>query len=508
MFVELALIFLLGALGAGFVVYAFLSKRQQALMRRSEEQRGMERREERLAMREEQSQWLAAHEKERLEFEREISRERQAIELEAKRVESQEKALQDTEQELRSESGRLEALDLELRNGMHELTKQRRLLQLKLHALTRMDKQAARQELMRLTEESCADELRDLRAQLLGRSESDINAQAQRTLLAAMQRITARPMNDATATVVTLSSEDLKGRIIGREGRNIRTFEQATGTTLLIDETPDSVLISCFDPVRREIARIALEQLLKDGRIHPASIEEAVVDATEAMHGNVIELGEGALRELRIGGVHAEVIQLLGKLHYRLSNNQNTLKHSIEVAQLASLLAAELGLDTGLALRAGLFHDIGKSMEEHFEHSHAKAGADLLKRLGEDERVVNAVAAHHEEVPAESPYAPLVMVADALSAVRPGARTSSIEGFIERVRTIEAIAKEEPGVVEAYALQAGRELRVIIQPEQVGEEASRILARRLRHRIEEEMTYPGSIRITVIREQRFVETAT
>jgi ribonuclease Y len=508
MFLELALVFLLGALGAGTIVFAVIAKRQQAFVLRAEEQRGIERREERLALREEQSQWLSEREKERLEQERELACERQELELKTKRVESRERSLQEEEREVRSEKERLEAQDSELRDSMVEVTKQRRLLQLKLHALTRMDKQAARQELMRLTEESCADELRELRAELLGRSEREIHEQAQRTLLAAMQRITARPMNDATATVVTLASEDLKGRIIGREGRNIRTFEQATGTTLLIDETPDSVLISCFDPVRREIARIALEQLLKDGRIHPASIEEAVAEATEAMHGNVIELGEGALRELRIGGVHPEVIQLLGKLHYRLSNNQNTLKHSIEVAQLASLLASELGLDTGLALRAGLFHDIGKSMEEHFENSHAKAGADLLKRLGEDERVVNAVAAHHEEVPAESPYAPLVMVADALSAVRPGARTSSIEGFIDRVRTIEAIAKEEPGVVEAYALQAGRELRVIIQPERVGEEAARILARRLRQRIEEEMTYPGSIRITVIREQRFVETAT
>lgn len=508
MFLELALVFLLGAFGAGITVYALISKRQQSIAMRAEERRKVEQREERLALREEQMQWLAEREKERIAAERTIASERQDMELKSKRIHAREQALADAQKELSEEQSRLQALDEELRESMQGVTKQRRLLQLKLHALTRMDKQAARQELMRLTEESCADELRELRAERLGRTEKEINEQAQRTLLAAMQRITARPMNDATATVVPLPSDDLKGRIIGREGRNIRTFEQATGTTLLIDETPDSVLVSCFDPVRREVARIALERLIKDGRIHPASIEEAVVEATEAMRENVIELGESALRELRIGGVHAEVIQLLGKLHYRLSNNQNTLKHSVEVAQLASLLAAELGLDTQIALRAGLLHDIGKAMEEHFDHSHARAGADMLKRLGEDERVVNAVAAHHEEVPAESAYAPLVMVADALSAVRPGARMSSIEGFIERVRTIEAIAKEEAGVVDAYALQAGRELRVIIQPEQVGEEAARMLARRIRQRVEEEMNYPGSIRITVIREQRFVETAT
>jgi ribonuclease Y len=508
MFLEFALVFLLGALGAGAIVFAWITKRQQVHMLKIEEQNNLERREERLALREEQSKWLTAREKEKIQLERQLSQERQELELTNQRLTSREKTLHATEQDLQSEKQRLECLDLELRNGMHEVTKQRRLLQLKLHGLTRMDKQAAREELIRLTKESCADELRDLRTELLGRSEIEITKQAQRTLLAAMQRITARPMNDATATVVPLPSEDLKGRIIGREGRNIRTFEHATGTTLLIDETPDSVLISCFDPVRREIARIALEQLLKDGRIHPTSIEEAVTEAHSAMHENVIELGEGALRELRINGVHPEVIQLLGKLHYRLSNNQDTLKHSIEVAQLASLLAAEIGLDTSLALRAGLFHDIGKSMEDHFEHSHAKAGADLLKRFGEDERVVNAVAAHHEEVPAETPYAPLIMVADSLSAVRPGVRTTSIDGFIERVKTVEALAKEEPGVIEAYALQAGRELRVIIHPDQLGDEDARVLARRLRQRVEDEMSYPGSIKITVIREQRFVETAT
>jgi len=314
-------------------------------------------------------------------------------------------------------------------------------------------------------------------------------------------------MNDATATVVALPSEEMKGRIIGREGRNIRTFEHATGTTLMIDETPDSVLISCFDPVRREIARLALDALLRDGRIHPASIEEEVEKAEEAMNANVIELGEGALRKLRLSDVHPDVVALLGKLHYRLSNNQNTLGHSVEVANLCALIAAEIGLDPVIAKRAGLFHDLGKAVDEEYQGSHAAVGAEIIKQHGEDARVVNAAAAHHKEVPAESAYAGLVMVADSLSAVRPGARASSIDGFIQRVRSIEDIAKQQDGVSDAYAIQAGREVRVIVEPLKVDEDEARKIALLIRGRIEEELNYPGAIEITVIREQRFTQTA-
>ena len=314
-------------------------------------------------------------------------------------------------------------------------------------------------------------------------------------------------MTDATATVVSLPSEEMKGRIIGREGRNIRSFEHATGTTLMIDETPDSVLISCFDPVRREVARIALEALLRDGRIHPANIEDEVIKAEAEMSANVIELGEDALRRLRLHDVHAEVVGVLGKLHYRLSNNQNTLEHSVEVGHLCALIASEIGLDPVIAKRAGLFHDIGKALDEEYEGSHAKVGASFIKQHGEDGIVVNAAAAHHNEIPAESAYATLVMVADSISAVRPGARTSSIDGFIQRVRSIEEIAQKQKGVSEAYAIQAGREVRVIVEPDKVDDQEAKKLARRIRQRIEAELNYPGSVEITVIRETRFTETA-
>ena len=394
-----------------------------------------------------------------------------------------------------------------LSDAEHEAEKIRRLYRLKLHQITQMERDEARQLLIKATEQECEQEIRDLRRSKLNRAEADVADEARRILLAAMQRITSQPMNDATATVVNLPSAEMKGRIIGREGRNIRTFEHATGTTLMIDETPDSVLISCFDPVRREIARIALEALLRDGRIHPSSIEDEIVKAEKEMHANVIDLGEGALHKLRLHDVHPEVVALLGKLHYRLSNNQNTLAHSVEVANLCALIASEIGLDPTIAKRAGLFHDLGKAADEEFEDSHAIVGAEIIKQHGEDARVVNAAAAHHQEVPAESAYAGLVMVADSLSAVRPGARASSIDGFIQRVRSIEEIAAALPGVNEAYAVQAGREVRVIVEPEVVDDEEAGQLARTIRQRIEAQLNYPGTIEITVIREKRYSETA-
>lgn len=488
--------FAAGALIGIFAVLFFFKRR----FARKEDVLGqkldVEVREARLAIREEQSEQELKFKQRSAELDLATKENTRREELLGK----QETANEDKAKELSREQRLLE-------DAEHEAEKIRRLYRLKLHQITQMDQDEARQLLLRNTEKECDQEIRDLRRTLLGRSESEVSNEAKRILLAAMQRITSQPMNDATATVVNLPSEEMKGRIIGREGRNIRTFEHATGTTLMIDETPDSVLISCFDPVRREIARIALEALLRDGRIHPSSIEEEVLKAEDEMHANVIDLGEGALRKLRLSSVHPEVVALLGKLHYRLSNNQNTLAHSVEVANLCALIASEIGLDPVLAKRAGLFHDIGKAVDEEYAGSHAMVGADIIKQHGEDPRVVNAAAAHHKEVPAESVYAGLVMVADALSAVRPGARASSMDGFISRVRSIEEIAQAESGVIDAYAIQAGREVRVIVEPESVGDEEARQIARKIRSRIEEELNYPGSIEITVIREQRFSETA-
>ncbi len=493
---DLTVGFVVGAVLGIALLYVAMRRRFKRLEDGLRQQLDVEAREARLALREQQSE-------EELEMKR---REAELHTAERDQTRTSEQ-LAEREQQLAEKNQELQRQQRGLEDAEHEAAKIRRLYRMKIHQITQMDEAGAREILIRDAEKDCAQEVQELRRRVLSRSEAEVADEAKRVLLAAMQRITSQPMNDATATVVNLPSEEMKGRIIGREGRNIRTFEHATGTTLMIDETPDSVLISCFDPVRREIARIALEVLLRDGRIHPSSIEEEVIKAEEEMHANVIELGETALRKLRLSSVHPEVVSLLGKLHYRLSNNQNTLAHSVEVANLCALIASEIGLDPNIAKRAGLFHDIGKAVDEEYSGSHAIVGADIIKQHGEDPRVVNAAAAHHKEVPAESAYAALVMVADALSAVRPGARASSIDGFISRVRSIEEIAQSQQGVVDAYAIQAGREVRVIVEPQSIDDDEARKIARRIRSRIEEELNYPGSIEITVIREQRFSEIA-
>jgi ribonuclease Y len=498
---------LVGAVCGILVVYLTTKRRTARQQEALRTQLDVEQREARLVQKVAQSELELSFKNKQLDLNRSLATREDELKLRSRELERE--GERQTEQQAQIEL-KLKELTREQRtvaDAEHEIEKMRRLYRLKLHQITQMGRDEARQFLIKTTEKECEQEIRDLRRNKLGRAEADVADEAKRILLAAMQRITSQPMNDATATVVNLPSEEMKGRIIGREGRNIRTFEHATGTTLMIDETPDSVLISCFDPVRREIARIALEALLRDGRIHPSSIEDEVVKAEEEMHANVIDLGEGALRKLRLHNVHPEVVALLGKLHYRLSNNQNTLAHSVEVGNLCALIASEIGLDPTIAKRAGLFHDIGKAVDEDYQGSHAAVGAEIIKQHGEDARVVNAAAAHHQEVPAESAYAGLVMVADALSAVRPGARTSSIDGFIQRVRSIEEIAAALPGVSEAYAVQAGREVRVIVEPEVVSDEEARQLARTIRQRIEEQLNYPGTVEITVIREQRYSETA-
>lgn len=507
MILEHTLGILIGTVIGAVFVMLFFRRRWQRMQEAQELQLDVEMREAKLKLREERSEMELDLQRKQAENERQLTRLENELTVRARDLERQQENLLQAQEQIDLKNKELNREQSLLSEAEHEAEKVRRLYRLKLHQIAQMDEEEARELLLRTTEKACAQEISDLRRAQLGRAESEINDEARRILLAAMQRITSQPMNDATATVVNLPSDEMKGRIIGREGRNIRTFEHATGTTLMIDETPDSVMISCFDPVRREIARISLEALLRDGRIHPASIEEQVALAEEEMRANVIDLGESALRKLRLDDVHPEIVVLLGKLHYRLSNNQNTLEHSIEVAHFCALIASEIGLDPTIAKRAGLFHDIGKAVDEDYEGSHAIVGADVIKQHGEDPKVVNAAAAHHKEVPAESPYAGLVMVADSLSAVRPGARASSIDGFIQRVRSIEEIAATQHGVSEAYAIQAGRELRVIVEPELIGDEEARQLARTIRQRIENELNYPGSIEITVIREQRYKELA-
>ncbi|MFP4674558.1 MAG: ribonuclease Y [Opitutales bacterium] len=499
--------FIFGVLvGAGvfaLIVWRRFERRVEVRKQRMD----VEAREARLALQEEKARLELDYRRKESDLEHKCRTKEQDNDTRARELKWEGDRLAARERELESKEKDLEVQRRNTEASEHEAEKVRRLYRLKLHQISGIDREEARQLFLKATEKECERELQDYRRKLLERSEAEVADQARRILLAAMQRVTSQPMNDATATVVPLPNEEMKGRIIGREGRNIRSFEHVTGATLMIDETPDSVLVSCFDPVRRETARIALEALLRDGRIHPANIEEEVAKAEQEMHANVIEAGEDTIRKLRLHRVNPEIAVLLGKLHYRLSNNQNTLAHSVEVANLCSILASEIGLDPALAKRSGLFHDIGKAMDAEYEGSHATAGADMLRQYGEDPRVVNAVAAHHEEVAAESAYAALVRVADSLSAVRPGARSSSIEGFVQRVRSIEEVAANQAGVIEAYAIQAGREVRVIVEPGEVDDDGAKRIARQIRARIEEELNYPGSIEITVVRETRFSETA-
>ncbi len=326
-------------------------------------------------------------------------------------------------------------------------------------------------------------------------------------IAAAIQRCAIAHTSETTVSVVNLPSDELKGRIIGREGRNIRTFEALTGVEVMIDDTPGAIIISAFDPVRREIARLAMERLVQDGRIHPARIEEVVSRVQQEMEGIIKSTGEEVVLEMGIIGLHPELIKLLGRLRYRTSYGQNVLLHSREVAYLASLMAQELELEPMIARRAGLLHDIGKAADQTIEGTHAAIGAELARRYGEEPLVVNAIAAHHEETTMDSPFAFLIAAADSISGARPGARRESFETYLKRIENLEAIAASFPGVERAYAVQAGREIRVLVEPSRVSDQDAEELAARIASQIESEMKYPGQIKVMVIRETRAVHYA-
>ena len=340
-------------------------------------------------------------------------------------------------------------------------------------------------------------------------SEAKLEAdkKAKSMLMNTMQRYAADVANEQTVTVVTLPNDDMKGRIIGREGRNIRTIEAVTGVDLIIDDTPEAIVLSSFDPYRREIARVTLETLIKDGRIHPTRIEEIYEKTSKEMKAKLLEYGQNALFELGITKMDPELVELIGKLHFRTSFGQNALQHSLEVANLSGILAAEVGENVGLAKRAGLLHDIGKSIDHEMEGSHIEIGAEIARKFSENDVVVNAIESHHGDKKANYIISEIVAIADALSASRPGARNDSLENYIKRLQDLENIGNEVKGVEKTFAVQAGRELRVIVKPEEIDDLTSHKVAREIKNKIEETMQYPGTIKVTVIRETRVVEEA-
>jgi len=377
----------------------------------------------------------------------------------------------------------------------------------KLLQMTGLSPEQAKEMLLKRIEDEVKYEAGALVQKVTEQAQEEAKDKSRQIILQAIQRYAAEQTSDHTVSTVTIPSDDMKGRVIGREGRNIRSFEKTTGVDVIIDDTPGVVVVSCFDPVRREVARLSLERLVQDGRIHPARIEEVVAATSKEMEEELMRIGKEAVQEAQLPNVAKPIVPMLGRLAFRTSYGQNVLRHSMEVAYLAQTIAGELGLDGNLARRAGLFHDIGKAMDHEVEGSHPQIGMEFLRRFNEPEAVLNAALAHHGDVPSTTPYTPIVTAADAISGSRPGARRESLERYVKRLRELEELAMTFEGVRQAYAIQAGREVRVIVDAKLVDDKLSAKIARDIAKRIESEMTYPGEVKVTVLREVRSVEYA-
>lgn len=443
----------------------------------------------------------------RAELDREIKERRNEIQRQERRIQQKEDTIDKKAQNIEEKEELMQQKLAKLDETQAELEQVKKLQMAQLEKVADLSAEEARRIIMEQVETDSRHEVAMLIKSIEDQAKEEADAKARNIITGAIQRCAADHVAETTVSVVNLPNDEMKGRIIGREGRNIRTIENLTGVDLIIDDTPEAVILSGFDPVRREVARRSLEKLITDGRIHPGRIEETVEKAQKEVEQIIKEEGEQATFDTGVHGLHPELIRLIGKLKYRTSYGQNVLKHAIEVSHLAGLMAAELGADVALAKRAGLLHDIGKAIDHDVEGSHVTIGADVARKYKENERVIHAIMAHHGDVEPNSIEACLVQAADAISAARPAARRENLESYIKRLENLEGIANSFGGVERSFAIQAGREIRIIVKPDKVKDEETVLLAKDIVKKIEDEMEYPGQIKVNVIRETRAVDYA-
>lgn len=441
------------------------------------------------------------------EAEAELNKRRQELQREEERLTVRREKLDRRYDQLEGRARNLDKRERRIEQRERTIEKMRQHCAVELERIAGLTREEARQELLKSVEaEARADAARIIR-EIEMRTRDEAERRAREIIVTAIQRCATDHVADNVVTTLTLPNDDMKGRIIGRQGRNIRAFEHATGVDVIVDDTPETVILSCFDPVRREVGRQALEKLVSDGRIHPARIESIVEKTRDEVEAIIREEGEKAAYEAKVPGLHPELLKLLGSMKFRTSYGQNVLQHSIETAHLAAMLAAEVGADVHVARAGALLHDIGKAVSHEVDGPHALVGADIAKRYGMGPKIVNAIAAHHHEEEPQSIEAIIVEAADAISGARPGARRETLEMYVKRIKDLENVAREFEGVEECYAIQAGRELRIIVKPDVIDDLAAFQLSRNIAKKIEESLEYPGQVQVTVIRETRAVEYA-